>query len=762
MTLFPSIHYIAITFAIHFSAYTLKAAYKEYYINFRAFLKSTDLSKALLLGSAITFPIVIGVYTDKLAFGMALALGALLCSSSDVSGSTRHKNIGIFLSAILVVLVSFAGAYLNFNNWLFLPLLGLIMFAISYLAVFGFRASLIAFSGLFAMVLSLSEPREDIEYYERALLMGAGGFLYLLFNLILQILSPRRQTDQYLSETIDLTAKFVETRGNLITGEQDRNMLQRQLIELQTDLNNKHETLRDILISARKNSGNSAYQRKRLLIFIQLVDVLELAVANPVNYGKIDTLMQDDKKLLFHFRDLILSMAKRLDAFSMYILHGYKIPSDENLLEQFESIQTEIDLYRQQDAGFSGEGYIMLQHLLDYQGSQLQKIRKIERLLIQKEIGEIGILKKDDVSRFITPQDYDPKILLENLSLNSAIFKHSLRLAVVVMAGYAIGEYFALQNAYWILLTIIVIMRPTYGLTKTRSKQRTAGTLIGAAIAVGIVFLTQDPVIYSILAVSSLVTAFAMVQKNYKTSAIFITLSVVFIYALLEPNVLSVIQYRVVDTLIGAGLATLGNIFLWPSWEFFSINSVIAESVKANKNYLNAISSFYINKGKVSTSYKLARKEAFLSMGNLSAAFQRMTQEPKSKQKNLDKIFEIAVLNHSILSSLASLGTYIQNHATTTASSHFTNYISIIDARLKRILEYLEDGNITQRIETEHKEKAEAFFTERLNSFREGNFEGWSIENDQDLREAQLVYEQLRWLLDLSTKLEKKTGKISF
>src|SRR5690606_18243158 len=359
--------------------------------------------------------------------------------------------------------------------------------------------------------------------------------------------------------------------------------------------------------------------------------------------------------LLFHFRDLILSMAKRLVAFSMYILHGYKIPSDDNLLEQFESIQTEIDLYRQQDAGSPGEGYIMLQHLLDYQGSQLQKIRKIERLLIQKEIGEIGILKKDDVSRFITPQDYDPKILLENLSLNSAIFKHSLRLAVVVMAGYAIGEYFALQNAYWILLTIIVIMRPTYGLTKTRSKQRTAGTLIGAAIAVGIVFLTQDPVIYSILAVSSLVTAFAMVQKNYKTSAIFITLSVVFIYALLEPNVLSVIQYRVVDTLIGAGLATLGNIFLWPSWEFFSINSVIAESVKANKNYLNAISSFYINKGKVSTSYKLARKEAFLSMGNLSAAFQRMTQEPKSKQKNLDKIFEIAVLNHSILSSLASL-----------------------------------------------------------------------------------------------------------
>lgn len=196
------------------------------------------------------------------------------------------------------------------------------------------------------------------------------------------------------------------------------------------------------------------------------------------------------------------------------------------------------------------------------------------------------------------------------------------------------------------------------------------------------------------------------------------------------------------------------------SWEFFSIRTVIGESVQANKNYLNEISKFYIEKGKVSTTYKLARKEAFLAMGNLSAAFQRMTQEPKSKQKNLDKIFEIAVLNHSILSSLASLGTYIQHHTTTTASSHFSNYISIIDARLTRVLECLEDGNITQGIEVEHKEKAEAFFTERLNSFRDTDLENKSNAHEAGLQEAQLVYEQLRWLLDLAIKLEKKAGKI--
>lgn len=740
----------------------MKITFTEHYNQFRAFLKSTDLSKALLLGAAITFPIIIGFYTGWVEYGMALALGALLCSSSDVSGSTRHKNIGIVLSAILVVLVSLAGGFLNFNTWFSLPLLGVIMFSISYLAVFGFRASLIAFSGLFAMVLSFADPGEDVQFYEQALLMGAGGLLYLFLNLLLQVLNPRRQTDQYLSETIVLTGKYIETRGNLITGDQDRNDLQRKLIDLQNELSQKHETLRDILISARKNSGNSAYQRKRLLVFIHLVDVMEVALANPVNYEKLDRLMQNDREIVYDFQNLILLMAARLEEFSRNILHDHRIPEEKVLIEMVKKLQLKIDEYRGSNSENTVEGHIMLQNLLDYQESQLQKIIKIERLLIQKEIGEIGLLKRDDMSRFITPQDYDPKILLENLSFNSSIFKHSLRLAVVVMVGFAIGEFFELQNAYWILLTIIVIMRPTYGLTKTRSKQRTLGTLIGAAIAIGIVLLTQDPVLYSILAIISLITAFAMVQKNYKTSAIFITLSVVFIYALLEPNVLSVIRYRVIDTVIGAGLATIGNILLWPSWEIFGIRSVIGESVLANKNYLNEISKFYINKGKVTTAYKLARKEAFLKMGNLSSAFQRMTQEPKSKQKNLDKIFEVVVLNHSVLSSLASLGTYIQDHPTTKASTHFQNYIITIDSQLERILELLNSGEITQVIEKEPKDKAEAFFDKRLNTFREKNIlESSSQEHIEGLQEAQLVYEQLRWLMDLATKMEKKAGKIS-
>jgi hypothetical protein len=52
------------------------------------------------------------------------------------------------------------------------------------------------------------------------------------------------------------------------------------------------------------------------------------------------------------------------------------------------------------------------------------------------------------------------------------------------------------------------------------------------------------------------------------------------------------------------------------------------------------------------------------------ASFQRMLQEPKSKHK-LAQVYKLTVLNHTLLSSAASLGTYIQSHKTSEASEAF-------------------------------------------------------------------------------------------
>lgn len=742
--------------------------FKDLYNESLLFLKSTDFTKAMILGLGIIVPIVAGVSLGKMEIGLAIAVGALLSSPSDVAGSFRNKNFGILLSALFAVIASLAGGLLNFSVWLTIPIVGVLMFLFSYFSVYGFRASLISFSGLFALVLSFANVSDVLEFYERAILIGLGGVWYLLLTIIWHKIYPKVQTEQLLSEGLDLTSNYLRVRGELLAPSSDRDVLQRKLIDLQASLNANHETLRDILISSRKTSGSTNYQRKRLLIFIQLVDFLELAMANPVNYEKMDEILSKHPEKVELFQQLILDMASRLNYISETFLRSKKI-SDSNVLEDdLEKIREQIISMDVSIDDEYLESSILLKNLYDYQQKQVEKINKVEKILSDKDFKDLNFVKRTEAQRFIVNQEYDLKILTENFNLNSAIFKHSLRLALVVMIGFAIGTYFSLQNTYWIMLTIIVIMRPNYGLTKQRSKQRIIGTLIGGAIATAIVLIIQNTTVYAILAITSLVLAFSMVQRNYKTSATFITISVVFIYALLTPDVISVIQFRIIDTVIGAGLAAVGNLILWPSWEFLGIKTILGASLKANREYLLAIQKYYQEKGSLPTSYKLSRKAAFLATGNLSMAFQRMTQEPKSKQLHLDKFYEVVVLNNTLLSSLASLGTYIQNHPTTKASDYFNNYIEGIAHNLNIAESLISKNDYSKTIDSANREKAEDYFEQRFESINmnikdnDSNNDSNDMSNTHQLQEVQLVTAQLKWLYSLSEKINKRISVIPF
>ena len=740
-----------------------KNSIAEIFKDLSEYFKSTDFSKAILLGIALTLPIIAGVKVDVLQIGITITVGALLASPSDVSVSIRHKVTGTLFATLLAMVVSLIGGYLHISLWLLFPVLGVLMFGISYISIYGFRASLISFSGLFALVLSFSNVSGGMEPYYRMLLIGLGGIWYTVLVLLWHYSFPKAPTEYYLSKTIKLTADYLKTRGELVAETIDRTELLKKLLTIQTELTALHETLRDILIETRTGSGKSDYEGKRLLIFVQLVDMLELAMANPVNYSKTDDFFKKKPGQLADFQGLLFAMSNQMNAIAENISSPQKLRSNNKIDDFQKKIKRDIADYSTASDETFDENLLLLKNLYKYQKEQIKKIQKIEWLLKNPAQREISLLKKEDSQRFLTKQSYDIEVLTGNLNLRSPIFKHSLRLAVMTMIGYGVGMFFSVQNAYWILLTLIVIMRPTFGLTKTRSKERTIGTLIGGALAVGIVLITQNTTAYGILAIVSLVIAFSMVQRNYKAAATFITLSVVFIYALLRPDIFNVIQYRVMDTLIGAGLATLGNLLLWPAWEIQGMQKTLLETLKANRLYLEEIIGYYNQKGIIPSKYKVARKKAFLEMSNLSAAFQRMTQEPKSKQKNLDKVYEITVLNHTFLSSLASLSTYILSNPTTPASKNFNKVsekivrnLSDAEAVLKEEIISENDGEIY-----ESEDVFDATFGKNI-SFSEEEKSSKSEGFHSKIEEAHLVREQLKWLLAMSEKMPKLLRETKF
>jgi uncharacterized membrane protein YccC len=57
--------------------------------------------------------------------------------------------------------------------------------------------------------------------------------------------------------------------------------------------------------------------------------------------------------------------------------------------------------------------------------------------------------------------------------------------------------------------------------------------------------------------------------------------------------------------------------------------------------------------------YKLARKDVFVKSANLSATFERMTSEPKSKQRHVKDVHKFVVLNHILSSYIATVASEV-------------------------------------------------------------------------------------------------------
>lgn len=740
---------------------------KNYYRQITRFLRSTDFSKAVILSVSVLIPISLFSNFGKLEIGVSLAMGCLLSSPSDVTGTYKHKFLGILAAAFLGSLSYVVAKYLAVGLIPTLLMLFFLIFFISYLAVYGFRASLVTFSGLLAVVLSFAGvSTSSIEIWQKGLLIFGGGLWYLSLSSIWYFIRPKRATEQLLSETMELTAKYLLVRVKLYKEPGNSDEFSKELLQLQIELNEHHEKLRELLIRSRKSGGNSGYARKRLLVFIELVDMLELAMANPIDYQKMRTLFQNDQQTIDDFAQFSESLARKLQHIAVALYRNKELPQldfekEITLLEtSFENFKTLIDIPERREA------LLMLRHLLDYQHQQAERITTIDKILRNIAGKKIPSIREKEVNQFLSTQEYDVKTLASNFNFQSAFFRHSLRLSLIMVIGFLAGFYFSIQNSYWILLTIVVIMRPNYGLTKQRTRKRIVGTLIGGALAIGMVFLIQNTTLYAILALVSLTLAFSLIQKNYTTAAIFITLSIVFIYALMRPDILQVIKFRILDTLVGAALSAAGNFFFWPKWEKQELPYNIEASLRANLEYFTEIRSLYQEKGKLPTSYKLARKQAFLKIGDLNGAFQRMAQEPKSQKQQLRLFYEIVSLNHTFLSALASLGTFIRTHPTTEASPDFKDYTHKIVANLEAALEYLNSsalGNSEVTKEEKAPEKLEEKY-EKLVQFRNTEIASGKYQIDSDtrdrLQEAHLITRQLKWLRELSESIKKNCNKL--
>lgn len=721
----------------------------------RFFAESSNFTNALKVTLASVAPVVAFAMLGHFEVGFTIAIGALLAFPSDISSNLKHKVNGLLAASFILAGSAFLVSIVYPFKYILYPVVAIMIFLLAMISAYGPRATLISFSGLLSVSLVFSNIYAGNELIMHTLLMLGGGLFYTCVSLLFYYLRPNRYAELQIAECIRITGKYLKLRGDLWNIDADRKKIVAKQLELQVELNTIHESIREILFSSKHASGPTGQNRKRLIVFVSLLDILELALATGFEHEKLQEKFKDHPQVLRTYQELAYRLASTLKRISKSIVQRTKYVSKHRLLNELAALQDAINEYEATlGAAKSSEGVYMLTTMLDYAEKQAEKINIIEKAVSLTSFAHDLKGRDKDLDKFLTPQYYPLRTLLENFSFSSATFRHALRLTIAILCGMIIGELLPLQNSYWILLTIVVILRPGYGLTKSRSFERIIGTVIGGMGAFGIVLLIDDVYVITSLAIISMILGYSMSNINYKVGATFVTMYVVFLYSMLTPDVRDVVGYRIIDTVVAAAIAFLANNFLWPSWEFLSIPVYLKKAVASNRTYLKEISKLYNQKGEAPVSYRLARKAAFIDIGNLMASYQRMIQEPKRRQKNLSEAYQLAVSNHTLLSSLASLGTYIQSHDTTKASEAFN---VVVKAALKNLDETVEmlDGKSS---EDSQQADLDLRFSEMRDLTEQTLAEGRELsllERQLIRQEAQLIIEQLMWLINLTESIRK-------
>ena len=154
---------------------------------------------------------------------------------------------------------------------------------------------------------------------------------------------------------------------------------------------------------------------------------------------------------------------------------------------------------------------------------------------------------------YTTPTPAEPPLL----SL-AAARGYGVRLGLAAAVGTAIGVAYGAEHTGWIVISTLLVMRPTEDMMKVRSAGRAISVFVGAVVAAW--FLTQDlsPAAIAVVGAGAIIAASATNASRWYITPAFTTFLILWC-VLYANNTSDNITYRtterIFDTLLGVGIA---------------------------------------------------------------------------------------------------------------------------------------------------------------------------------------------------------------
>jgi len=157
---------------------------------------------------------------------------------------------------------------------------------------------------------------------------------------------------------------------------------------------------------------------------------------------------------------------------------------------------------------------------------------------------------------------------LRHLTFRSIIFRHALRLAVAATIAVAVFKFLRLERGYWVIITVLVIVKPVFADTRRRALERVLGSVAGGAFAALLAASIHNIIALDALLLVFSVLAYSHVRENYGIYVLFLTPFVILMIETAEPTDWHVAFVRIGNTLLGGAIAITVSYLLRPKAAF--------------------------------------------------------------------------------------------------------------------------------------------------------------------------------------------------
>ncbi|WP_447773721.1 FUSC family membrane protein [Variovorax boronicumulans] len=592
----------------------------------------------------------------------AAATGVIVTAPPDLPGPRRGKFLQMLPAPLIGLPLFFAVQMLHGA-----PIrLGLLLVPATFMAfvamAWGKRGIPIAIAVMFSMIFSMATPAPAglSDAIARTTEFGLGAGLYVVWATLANLLLNGRFRTQSIADVLFSLAALMRTEASQFTPQDETRDIRDTPASLLGQLLREQAALADQLQATRDIVLESPRTPRRQRMAGMLVIVLEM-------------------------RDQLLASELDLDALRAHPSHAQALVEMRRILEELADETTALAdallMRRHPTAVADRRPRLAAIHVTaddeDTHGQMGPSAAMLARGLasrighINDEVLRLAAMARGDVEPnlavvranwqlFVSPTDWSLRPFLALWRWDAPPLRHAIRAALAIAAGYGIAVSMPWgSHDYWILLTIVVVLRGSLSQTLERRNSRVAGTLLGCVLAVGLLSAHPSALMLLVSVTIAQAIAHSFAVRRYLVTAVAAT-----VLGLLQAHMLNTgtapifaLFERIADTLIGAALAW-GFCYVLPSWERTQIPALVARVLTAQARHARlalGLGQLQAIQSSPELEWRLARREAYDSLSALVQATQRSLSEPRAVQPPLEPLEHLQAHSYQLLAQLSAV-----------------------------------------------------------------------------------------------------------